>query len=128
MFPKDWPHDCPEKSGAAPASGVVFRVVKKNPLEEADFRTQFEKKPKQPPSHPVSCEACGLSVLTDEKELEHHHELFPWQGRYVARGSLEGSHGKMKLLGGEIRSHHNWWSFTDVKRVAIFSLHREFDK
>lgn len=66
--------------------------------------------------------------MTDEADLEHSYRLFGYQGNYVFKADLLPEHGKMKLLGGVIPSHHNVWFYEKTERAPLFLFDRELGK
>lgn len=122
-YPDDWPPDCPPPD-AELAAGGVFRLVTTNPPVAMDFRSYREigaSDLRWP------CEAAGLSVFRDLSDAIQYSENFPARGRFVARGTLDGQHGRCKAtprkgpVGG---SHTTWWPYAGVSRHTMFSVIR----
>ncbi len=124
-FPSDWPKPCPPES-ATPAAGRIYRRTKKSPPSDKDLQTHHQKGTGEGKFSP--CGRCGLSVLTDEADLEHSFRLFDYQGFYVFRADVGPEHGKMMPAGGPIQSHTNVWFHEDVDVGSLFSFDREMRK
>jgi hypothetical protein len=124
-FPPDWPKPCPPEA-ATPAAGRIYRRTKKKPPSDKDLQTHHQKGTGEGKFSP--CGRCGLSVLTDETDLEHSFRLFEYQGAYVFRADVESGHGQMMPAGGPIQSHTNVWFHEGVDVRALFSFDREIEK
>jgi hypothetical protein len=117
-FPEGWPNDCPPAE-AIDASGMIFRIVNREPPAPEDFVSHFEagKLPKAPP-----CLRCGLSVFQELGDAIHQRRLLPKLGRLIARGEVFAQHGKIKLATGKQPTHTTWWAYRDVNRASLFSI------
>ena len=116
-FPSDWPSDCPPEV-APPAQGVVYRLVKVTPLQEADFLSHKEMN-RVPPTADL-CDCCGLSVFRKKEEAIHMRRLFRKIGDYVAEGTLAKEHGVAMLTPGKLPTHTTWWPYEGVIRTTVF--------
>lgn len=118
QFPDDWPTDCPP-GDASDAEGLVYRIVKNHPPQEADFASHFERGrlPKAPP-----CLRCGLSVFRELRDAVHQRHLLPKLGRWIARGKLHAGHGKTKPTPTHIPTHATWWAYGEVPRASLFAV------
>ena len=71
----EWPHfypvNCPPPE-AEPASGKIYRLVQRDPVQERDFKPLFEENPQRfrNESNTKICIGCGLSVHTDRQDSE----------------------------------------------------------
>jgi hypothetical protein len=117
-FPNDWPTGCPP-SDSETASGVVYRIVNSDPVQNSDFLSQFELGRAM---NPDECLRRSLSVYTALADAEHRRRLTPKLGRLVARATLDESHGKMKHTGGQKSSHTEWWPCEGIDRKAGFTV------
>ena len=118
-FPNDWPKPCPPEA-AEPADAVVYRNVKKNPVNPKDLRTTQEANPTRTDGDP--CQRCGISVYTKFEDAQHHRKLFRGLGKFIAKGQLQAAHGALAPTRGVQPSHHTWWPAINVNRVSIFAL------
>lgn len=115
-FPTDWPPGCPPTDSEI-ASGVVYRIVNNDPVQDGDFLSQFEL------GKALNADEClrrSLSVYTQLADAEHRRRLTPKLGRLIARATLDQSHGKMKHTGGAKSSHTEWWPCEGIDRKAGF--------
>lgn len=120
-FPPDWPDGCPP-GDALDANGVVFRVVKGESPIAADFASHFESG--RMPDAP-KCLRCGLSVFQALGDAIHQRQLLPKLGRFIAQGTLDVEHGKIKLTPTRQPTHATWWPYRDVDRASLFLIVRE---
>jgi hypothetical protein len=110
------PNGCPPAK-AEPASGIVYRLVKRNPPTVADFLTHHETE-KLPGADP--CLRCGLSVFRAKLDAIHQRNSYPKLGEYVAEGTLQTRHGVAMLTSGRQPSHMTWWPFEGIDRSEPF--------
>jgi len=106
-----WPPDCPPNDSIEGA-GWYYRITKNNPPANEDFLTHHEtgKMKKLPP-----CERCALSTCQVVEDAIQTRRLFPMLGSFIARGNLDASCGRIKLTGGVVESHTNWWPHEHVE-------------
>ena len=117
-FSEDFPADCPP-ADAVDANGRFFRVVKKDPCAEEDFRTQGELGKAQ---GACPCLRAGLSVLKDYGSARHYRDKYPHLGCRIASATLAPAHGK--TLSGD-KGHVTWWSYDHVIRHSLFLVKEE---
>ena len=117
-FPQGWPDQCPPND-AVDADGIVFRIVKTDPITAADMASHHEtgKLLKAPP-----CLRCGLSVFRELQDAFHQRQLFPKLGKLIAKAALQAAHGKTKLTEGRQPTHTTWWPYEGVDRASLFAL------
>lgn len=123
QWPDYFPADCPSQD-ARPATGEVYRLVKKNPPESEDFIPLREKKPTAGFGE-KECQACGLSVLRDvEDALQMRKRARGMAKRLVAKGRLSPCFGKIKHTPSsrDGSSHHRWWVPTEVQPWRVFRV------
>lgn len=116
-FPADWPGCCPPDD-AMDAEGTVFRLAKRNPLQTSDVTTHLERGA-APNADP--CLRAGLSVMRTKEDALHMARLFRRMWKFVARGTLDPTHGKLKLTERKVPSHATWWPYDGVDRLAPFT-------
>jgi hypothetical protein len=115
-FPSDWPPGCPPADSLV-ASGVVYRIVKNDPVQDSDFLSQFEL------GKALNVDECfrrSLSVYTELADAEHRRRLTPRLGHLIAQATLDASHGKTLHTGGRKSSHTEWWPCEGIDRKAGF--------
>lgn len=116
-FPVNWPADCPPND-AVDAEGIVFRIVKIEPVTADDMASHHEtgKLLKAP-----ACLRCGLSVFREIQDAFHQRQLIPKLGKLVAKATLQASHGKTKLTDGKQPTHTTWWPYEGIDRASLFA-------
>ena len=93
----------------------VFRLVKQIPPSIGDFQSQRKEKPNK--TFSVSeCQACGLSVFADRKDISRARKLTLFRGHHICQVELTEGAGCMQKTGGS--SHHTWWPFRDYDILA----------
>lgn len=112
-FPDDWPPGCPPED-AEDAQGEVFRVVKKQPPTDDDFKTYHEQGIVR--GDPIL--RCGLSVFRLASDAEHASRKFRNMGKLIAKALLQAEHGKTKQTGKP--THTTWWPYREVDRLSLF--------
>jgi hypothetical protein len=118
MFPSNWPEGCPPADAVA-AQGSVFRVVRSNPPDPADFMSLLEQ------GRPVVgrlCESAGLSVFKELHDAVHYTKKYPYLGELIAEGKLENRHGAMKATSRRGNSHTTWWPSAGTARHDAFAV------
>ncbi len=114
-----WPVDCPP-GDSIDGSGWFYRVTMNNPPAHEDFLTHHETG-KRRNMHP--CERCALSVCQTKEDAVQTLVLFPKLGKYIARGHLADGCGKVKMIGGSVPTHTNWWPLEEVEsRCSRFAV------
>jgi hypothetical protein len=117
-FPTNWPPGCPPPDSEK-ASGVVYRIVNNNPVQDRDLLSQFEL------GKALNADEClrrSLSVYTQFADAEHRRRLTPKLGRLIAQATLDQSHGNTKHTGGQKSSHTEWWPCEGIDRKASFCV------
>lgn len=103
------PEGCPPE--AAEEIGVpreVFRLARTNPPTLNDFRSHRAEKPDQVFLGVTECQARGLSVFAERRELEAKAlKLQHLKNRFICRVELVAGAGRIQQTGP--RSHHTWW-------------------
>jgi hypothetical protein len=110
------PSQCPpEAANEITADLEVFRVVKKNPPTNQDFRSQRAMQPAA--VWEISeCLACGLSVFAEKRDGEKALKLPRLRGGMLATVRLTQGAGRIQQTFRP--SHHTWWPFADFDILA----------
>lgn len=118
-WPTFFPCDCPPRA-ATPATGVVFRLVRSDPPTQLDFRAWRSEWPRRRAND--ECIACGASVTDTEADADALRGSVPaFEGRYIARGTLEAGDGVTTPTPSQrARTHRTWWIADDVQPAARF--------
>jgi hypothetical protein len=120
-WPKHFPSGCPGQE-AAPATGVVWRLVKSTTPTAEDFVSHYEAKPGKDWGG-KDCEACGLSVHRDPADAAALRALPLFRNHRVASGTLTSSHGVMSPTPSrKSASHETWWVPQGVEVSSIFAV------
>ena len=119
-FPTSWPLGCPPEDSNTPDIHV-YRVVKRNPPDASDFKSQAELKRMLDGD---SCLRHGLSVFSDSDEAQQAKKLFPKLGEFIACGYLGNSSDRILFTPTHKfpQSHHTWWTPAIIGRETIFSV------
>ncbi len=111
------PDGCPpDDAEEITASLTVYRLVRRNPPTDDDFRSQRAEKPRLVLRNVTECQARGLSVLTDRREAERRSQGGNLQGSMVCEIIL--SRGAGRILPTGSRSHHTWWPLAGYDILA----------
>ena len=124
-WPDFYPEDCPPAE-AEPASGTVYRLVRRNPAQAEDFKTPFEENPRRFNDKPT-LENCGLSVHTDSQDSERLRERLKnrarkFKNRQIAEGSLDPTLGMIQHTPSIEGSHHSWWVPLGAEPWLVFNV------
>jgi len=105
------PEGCPP-AGAEQVNSErdVFRLIRKLPPCQDDFRSQRAENPRAIFSV-TECQARGLSVFADRLDCEQARKLPALKRRLVCRVQLVTGAGNLLKTGG--RSHHTWWPLAE---------------
>ncbi len=122
VFPKGFPLGCPPED-AASADGVVYRIIKTNPLSPSDFLSAQEMGKPVPANR--KCEGAGLSVFRDKRDAVLCRDKYPRLGERIAEGVLTNEHGKLKPSPRGRNSHTTWWPYEGVVRYEPFKMVEE---
>lgn len=114
--------ECPP-TAAAPVEGDVWRCCKSKPPKGAEMKTHHESG-RLPNADP--CRRQALSVFCSETDAIHQVKLFQrWRRKFVAKATLDGSHGRSMLTKGQQPTHTSWWpaeSLDPAARAALFTV------
>ena len=109
MFREELPPDCPPADAEEILdSREVFRLVRANPAQESDFRSQRAELPDKVFDGVCECVARGLSVLVTLEAGRNATRLPRLRGRMVCRVQLFAGAGFIKPTGRN-PDHHTWW-------------------
>ena len=124
QWPDYFPDDCPPQD-AQPATGEVYRLVKKNLPESKDFIPLREKKTSEDFDE-RECQVCGLSVFRSfEDAVKMKNRERGMKNRLIAKGTLSPHLGKIKRTPSSKpygQSHHTWWVPTEVEPWSVFHV------
>ena len=112
------PEGCPpDAAEEITALRVVFRLVRTNPPTEADFLSQRQEKPDRAFPGVTECQACGLSVFADQRDVETRARKLPHlRNRRICRVTLPAGAGRIQQTFQP--SHHTWWPFAALDILA----------
>jgi hypothetical protein len=114
-YPPDWPENCPPQD-ATPAGGDLYRIVSSNPPRIDDLESYEEL---GTPARGSECRRRAISVFETREMACHRLRYSPYLGSAVAKGTLDATHGKLKLTNAK-SGHIAWWCPVEVKRVELF--------
>ena len=104
------PPDCPPPD-ALEITGrrTVYRLVRRNPPNADDFRSQRAEKPslKLRPNI-TECQARGVSVFANRSAAEFQLKYRRFRGRLVCQVTLSAGAGRIRQTGKGIY-HYTWW-------------------
>ena len=112
-LPKACPPDVAEE---IIVSRLVFRLVRTNPPTNEDFKSQRAEKPSHQFLGITECQACGLSVFAERKDLDRALKLPRLRGRLVCSVRFGAGAGSIEQTGKP--SHHTWWPLADFDIFA----------
>ena len=117
-----FPTNCPPKD-AKPASGDVFRLVKKNLITNKDFITLAQRKSDEDYGKD-QCKACGVSVYRDINDARKMRKrVRPMRKKKIAKGTLRPNLGYiLDTPSFHEKTHITWWVPVGVKPQSIFSV------
>lgn len=124
-WPYFYPVNCPPVE-AKPASGKIYRLVRRDPAEEKDFKSLFEENPQGFKNEPNTriCIGCGLSVHTDLRDSERlKKRVRKFKNRRIAEGELNPTFGTIQHTpSSRFKSHHTWWVPIGAEPWVIFNV------
>lgn len=116
-WPSFYPRECCPPTEAKPPSGPVFRIVKKCPPTDGDFKPDILN----PQSSHVGkdpCQRAGLSVYDSlERAKVARERVSAFRNRAIA--VCIDAPGVWKSTPG-LPGHHTWWTPADTNNVTIF--------
>lgn len=123
-YPDHFPPGCPPDD-AEPASGEVYRVVRKTTPDNDDFMTQHEMNRMH---RACQCLRRGISVTSEIEDAFHLMRTVSGVGDYIVKKQLSPQDGVMKPTPMKERpSHVTWWAFDGVERGKNCTLIEEDD-
>ena len=119
-WPDFYPVNCPP-AGADPASGVVYRLVRRDPVQAEDFKTPWEEYPRRFKEPTIT--NCGVSVHTDLQDSKKLKDRIPkFRNRQTAEGELNPTLGIIQHTPSIERSHHAWWIPVGAEPWIVFNV------
>lgn len=114
LLPEGCPPDAAEEIGMP---REVFRLARINPPTLDDFRSQRVEKPNRVFPGVTECQARGLSVFADRRDLEARALKLPYlRGRFMCRVTLQAGAGRIQQTFQP--SHHTWWPLAEFDILA----------
>ena len=123
-FPDDFPSNCPPQD-AIDANGLYYRIVNNNPPTSDDFLSKHELGaiPKYRAGQSFLCRWRALSLYASIGDAEHHRDVMPGDGEFIAEGQLVREMGRTKLTPNPDRmSHTEWWCYHGIVRHLAFRV------
>lgn len=125
-WPKHFPSGCPGQD-AAPATGVVWRLVKATRPTAKDFVSLYEAMPGKD-WRGKECDACGLSVHRNPADASALRSLPRYRNHHLASGTLNDSLGVTAPSPSDrSASHETWWVPLGVEVWSNFVVSVETD-
>ncbi len=124
-WPDYYPEDCPPED-AKPTSGIVYRLVKQDPVQQEEFipliienSKRFENKP-----NAQICIGCGISVCKGMQDiLKLQRSSGKMRKRQIAEGELNSTLGVIKHTPSRnYKTHHTWWVDPNAKPWHVFKV------
>ena len=121
IFREVLPEGCPpEDAEEISQACVVFRLTRTNPPTLDDFKSQRAENPNKKFRGVSECQARGLSVFTDSRDLTRVLKLRHMRGRSICRVQLDRGAGFIMQMGQ--RNHYTWWPLADFDILASCSI------
>ena len=110
------PDDCPpDQAEEINSPRVVYRLVRNNPPNDDDFRSQRVFR------NATECRARGLSVRTDLDSATELMTLRTMRGRMLCEVRLDHGAGRI-MQTGEDQDHSTWWPLADYDILGNCSV------
>ena len=111
------PQGCPPDTAEEVSTAWrVFRLVRRNPPTDSDFRSQRAEKPSYRFRGVTECQVRGLSVFAARQDAERALRLPNLRGCLLCRVQLEAGAGHIQQTGRP--SHHTWWPLAEFNILA----------
>ena len=111
------PQGCPPDTAEEVSTAWrVFRLVRRNPPTDSDFRSQRAEKPSYRFRGVTECQVRGLSVFAARQDAERALRLPNLRGCLLCRVQLEAGAGHIQQTGRP--SHHTWWPLAEFDILA----------
>ena len=124
-WPDYYPENCPPED-AKPASGIVYRLVKQDPVQQEDFIPLITENPKRFENKPNAqiCKGCGISVCKGMQDiLKLQRSSGKMRKRQIAEGELSSTLGVIKHTPSRnYKTHHTWWVDPKAKPWHVFKV------
>lgn len=116
-FREPLPVNCPPSEAVEIAEPrTVYRIVRRNPPVDADFRSQRAMFPDRPFPNVLECQARGVSVHDDIEEAQLLLNMRNFRGCIICQVNLNRGAGYIQQTGR--RSHFTWWPLADYDITA----------
>ena len=116
LYREPLPDDCPpDDAEEINAARFVYRLVRNNPPNDDDFRSQRVEKPTAR-FNVSECRARGLSVFANRRVAERLAKKPNLADSAICQVVLTTGAGRIKRTGG--RSHYTWWPYKDYDILA----------
>ena len=113
IYREPLPENCPPEAAAEISSPrIVFRLVRKDPPTDGDFRSQRAENPGREFKDITECQARGLSVFTERRDIAERLKRPNLKGMRVCRVALDEGAGRIQHTARRT-SHHTWWPLAD---------------
>ncbi len=121
VFPSHFPKECPP-AAASSAAGELFRFVWHKPPEPSDFVSVLLAPGKKRFAPDRLCQACGLSVLTNEEDAALAQKIVPLLRKMMlAKARVSAEWGAVAPTRG-YKGHHTWWVADGKTPEKIFDV------
>lgn len=119
-FGDDLPLECPPKH-AFYGPKLLFRLVRKTELNDADFRTTREEGKFK---NGDACQRCSISTFESEEAAKIVRRAVPnLFGTKIAKGVVPKEAGKVLNTPSSLSTEHwSWWPTISITRSAYFEI------
>ena len=115
MYRELLPEGCPpDEAEAITVPRTVFRLVRRNPPTDEDFRSQRAEKPDNQFNVP-ECQTRGLSVFSEASAAEKQLKIL--KETMVCQVTLDKDAGYIQRTGRA--SHLTWWPFANFNILVV---------
>ena len=113
VYREPLPENCPpEDADEISSPRIVFRLVRKDPPTDADFRSQRAENPGREFKGITECQVRGLSVFTERGDAAEQLKWPNLKGMLVCQVVLDKGAGRIQHTSNRT-SHHTWWPLAD---------------
>ncbi len=120
-----YPENCPPVE-TEPASGTVYRLVRRDPVQPKDFIPLFIERPGFFENKSISevCRGCGVSVCRNLQDImKLQKSSGKMRKRQIAEGELNPTLGVIQHTPSRTyKTHHTWWVPTGEKPWIVFNV------
>ena len=132
-WPKFYPDNCPPGK-AELASGEVYRMTNRRNPKERDFKSYREIHESDAEFNQRECIACGVSVYRNPEDISRMRLRLQKRvpklrkRKFIAKGVLDPSLGKIQPTGEHEKSHHTWWIPVGVQAWTVFQFFKVLER